>query len=169
VGGRLTRTCATAVLSLALIPLTVTGGGRERGRVSYNSEPVYWSFALWLLVLAMFLIVAPDNFFGPSWHYFHQLPQNGFWMGLCCFWLSGFQIITLKRGWGKGMLAVLLFCGGFVFWTSGLLIGAAGILGHQGLMEAPFMMYAGAHNFAHSAVLMYESRKGCQPKGRHAK
>jgi hypothetical protein len=42
---------------------------------------------------------------------------------------------------------------GFVFWTSGLLLGAEGLLGHQGLMEAPFMLFVGAHKFVISTGL----------------
>jgi hypothetical protein len=171
-GQRLIRTCATTLLALALIPFAIVGKGDERkrrGPLRLSPLPVYWSFALYMLLLGVFLMLAPPSFFGPSWHFFKQLPQNGFWMGLCCLWLGGFQVIALWQRWGYGKLSFLFFLNGFVFWTSGLSIATAGYLGHQGVMEAPFMCYAGIHAFVHSGVLMIEARRHPETKGRHAK
>lgn len=173
-GKRIVSSLATTVLALAFVPLAIVTRGDEResrAPLMVSTTPVYWSMALWMVVLAVFLMAAPDYFFGPTWHYFNQLPHNGFWMGLCCLWLGGVQVIALLKHWGRGKLGFLFFLDGFVFWTSGLLIAAAGLIGKQGLLEAPFMLYAGAHNFLHSAILMSESRKESEPstKGRHAR
>jgi hypothetical protein len=129
-------------------------------------EPVgvYWAFSLWTIMLGVVLALAPPNWFGPSWHFFKQFPQDGFWMGLCCMMLGTWQMLTLWRSRQGGrlsgrMLGALFFCSGFVFWTSGLTLGVAGLIGHQGLMEAPFMLYVGAHQFAYSAELLARSRQ----------
>lgn len=120
---------------------------------------VYWAFAWWTIALGVVLACAPLSWFGPSWHYFPQFPQNGFWMGLCCMMLGTWQMLMLWRARRNetapgSALAALFFMSGFVFWTSGMALGAAGLLGHQGLMEAPFMLYAGGHHIAYSAALM---------------
>jgi hypothetical protein len=124
---------------------------------------VYWAFAWWNIALGVVLECAPESWFGPSWHFFTQLPGNGFWMGLCCTMLGAWQLLSLWRGRQRCtppgvLLAVLFFLSGFVFWTSGMTLAAAGLLGHQGLMEAPFMCYAGAHMFAYAADLMARAR-----------
>jgi hypothetical protein len=128
-------------------------------------EPVgvYWAFGWWTVILGVVLALAPESWFGPSWHFFKQFPQNGFWMGLCCTMLGTWQLLALWRGRLRrtapgSLLAILFFLSGFVFWTSGIAIAAAGLLGHQGLMESPFLMYAGAHMYAYSADLMARAR-----------
>lgn len=115
---------------------------------------LYWSFATWTILLGTVLMVAPNNWFGPSWHYFPQLPHNGFGMGLCCVILAALQMWTLHRRGSDKTLSVLFFLSGFTYWTAGIILAAEGLLGHQGLMEAPFMLYVGAHKFTHSAKLM---------------
>lgn len=120
---------------------------------------VYWSLAWFTILLGVVLTMAPENWFGPSWHFFKQFPSNGFWMGLCCTTLGTWQMITLWRARQSTTvpgrhLGILFFLSGFVFWTSGMTLGAAGLLGHQGLMEAPFMLYVGAHHLIYSAVLL---------------
>lgn len=137
----------TAVVMLAL-------KAPRRQRQPGGDRAVYWSFASWTIVLGAVLMLAPKNWFGPSWSYFPQLPHNGFGMGLCCVILGGLQILTLKRGGTDRTLAILFFLSGFVYWTAGIILSAEGLLGHQGLMEAPFMLYVGAHKFTHSAKLM---------------
>lgn len=121
---------------------------------------VYWSFAGWLIALGAALIAAPASWYGRSWSYFPQLPHNGFWMGIVCVVLGIVQLFVVWRNHSRRTLAVLLALAGFVFWTAGIILGAEGILGHGGLMEAPFMMYVGAHKFAHSASLW-----ACWPSG----
>lgn len=135
-------------------------------QLTKTDEPVgvYWAFVWWTIALGVVLMAAPGSWFGPSWHFFKQFPQDGFWMGLCCTMLGMWQLLALWRGRQLGtppgrLLGVLFFLSGFVFWTSGMALGAAGLLGHQGLMEAPFMLYAGAHKFAYSADLMARSRE----------
>lgn len=125
---------------------------------------VYWSFALWTVALGAVLMAAPDNWFGPSWSYFSQLPHNGFAMGVCCAGLGGLQALTLlQHACGRDLayrvLAWLFFLAGFVYWTAGIILGAEGLLGHQGLMEAPFMLYAAAHQFSYSAALLTHARR----------
>jgi hypothetical protein len=119
-----------------------------------KDRTIYWSFATWTIILGFVLMVAPNNWFGPSWHYFPQLPHNGFGMGLCLIVLASFQLFTLYRGGSDKTLSLWLFLSGFVYWTAGIILAAEGLLGHQGLMEAPFMLYVGAHKFTHSAKLM---------------
>jgi hypothetical protein len=114
---------------------------------------VYWSFAAWTILLGAFLLAAPQSWYGPSWAYFPQLPHNGYGMGLCLVVLGGAQILTLHRRGTDKTLSILFFLSGFVYWTAGIILAAEGLLGHQGLMEAPFMLYVGAHKFTHSAKL----------------
>lgn len=123
-------------------------------------RPVYISFATWTVALGLVLIVAPANWYGPSWHYFPQLPHNGFGMGLCCLGIGSSQLAALRWHCTAGLLAVLFGLSGFVFWTAGIILGAEGILGHQGLMEAPFMLYVGGHKIAHSAALTAHRKAG---------
>lgn len=117
------------------------------------TAPVYWSFAVWTIALGVALMCAPPWWFGPSWSYFPQLPHNGFGMGLCCSILGGLLVISLRLNANAKTLSGLFFLLGFVYWTAGTILGAEGILGHRGLMEMPFMLYVGAHAFAHSAAL----------------
>lgn len=119
-----------------------------------NTGPVYRTFAIWTTLLGTVLILAPNNWYGPSWSYFPWLPHNGFGMGLCCILLGSLQLIALWRNASKRLLSLLFFLSGFVFWTAGILLGAEGLIGQKGLMEAPFMLYVGAHKFSHSAALM---------------
>jgi hypothetical protein len=118
-----------------------------------STGPVYWSFAVWTVALGGVLIAAPQSWYGPSWSYFSELPHNGFGMGLCCVSLGLLQCLALWRNAAPKTLSILFFLSGFVYWTAGILLGAEGLLGHQGLMEAPFMMYVGAHKVTHSASL----------------
>lgn len=124
----------------------------------FDSKPVYWSFAAWTMSLGLLLILAPLNWYGPSWSYFPQLPHNGYGMGICCLSLGTLQAIALWRRASYRTLSILFFLSGFVFWTAGIILGAEGLLGGQGLMEAPFMLYVGAHKFSHSAALMAHGR-----------
>jgi hypothetical protein len=133
-------------------------GGPHRPIVMATG-PVYWSFTIWTIILGVVLMTAPESWYGPSWSYFSIfLPHNGFGMGLCLTVLSGLQAWALWRGSGARKLAILFFLNGFVYWTAGIVLGAEGLLGHAGLMESPFMLYVGAHAFAHSAALTVYTR-----------
>jgi len=119
---------------------------------------VYWTFSFLMVALGAVLMAAPRNWFGPSWHYFTEFPSDGFWMGVCCTMLGAWQSLVLWRSRQNGALArrwlsLLFFLGGFVLWTAGVMLAAAGLLGHQGLMEAPFMMIVGGHKFVISTRL----------------
>jgi hypothetical protein len=124
-----------------------------------RSGPVYWSFTVWTLALGIFLILSPQSWFGPSWRYFAQMePHNGKGMGVCLTVLSLMQIAALLRQARSNILSMLFFLNGFVYWTAGIILGAEGLLGHQGLMEAPFMLCIGAQAFALAASLRVYNR-----------
>jgi len=136
------------------VPTTTTG------KFIARSGAVYWSFSIWTVVLGVVLMCAPRNWFGPSWSYFHGIPHNGFWMGVICTVLGTLQMLVLaNQHLDYFKLGILFFLTGLVFWAAGMILGAEGLLGHQGLMEAPFMMYVGAHNLTHSAVLLNHHRR----------
>jgi hypothetical protein len=125
-----------------------------------RSGVIYWSFSIWTVALGILLMRAPKNWFGPSWSYFHHMPHNGFWMGVVCTILGILQMLVLAHEpFDYLKLGTLFFLTGVVFWTAGLTLGAEGLLGHQGLMEAPFMCYVGAHELTHSAVLLNHHRR----------
>jgi len=131
--------------------------------VMLNSRFSYGVLAGWVVALGIFLVLAPADWFGPSWSYFYShgqviVPAGGFGMGVCCICLGIAQWLAL---WGKAarLLAVLLFLSGFVFWTAGLLLGAEGLFGHQGLIESPFMLFVGAHKFVMGANLYTQPRR----------
>jgi hypothetical protein len=120
--------------------------------------PVYWSYALWTFLLGVVLMLSPAYWYGPSWSYFPQLPHNGFGMGMCCSILAALLMIALRLNAHARILSVLFFLIGLVYWTAGIILGAEGLLGHQGLMEALFMMPWGAIAFTISAILMVYRR-----------
>jgi hypothetical protein len=135
----------------------------------HDDEPIglYWGVA-WLMVgFGACLMLEPDNYFGPSWHFFPQLPPNGFWMGLCCTMLGMWQLVVLWRNrlkhiLSRRLLALLFFLGSVVLWTSGTTLIAAGLLGHQGLQEGPAYLIIAGHKVFVSAQLArrdkYEKR-----------
>jgi hypothetical protein len=128
-------------------PLTITAG------------PVYWSYSAGTATLGVVLMLAPKDWYGPTWSYFTQLPHNGFGMGACCFLLGGLQVIALWRSATAKTLSVLFFLSGFTYWTAGVILGAEGLLGHQGLMEVPFVIAVAGQSLALSVSLMAHYRK----------
>jgi hypothetical protein len=124
-----------------------------------NTGPIYFGFAIVNVALGILLMSAPRNWYGPSWSYFSQLPHNGFGMGMCCAGIGILQIIALRLNAPASILSILLFLAGFVYWTAGIILGAEGLLGHQGLMETPFMMLIGAHKLILSASLWAHHRR----------
>jgi hypothetical protein len=120
--------------------------------------PVYWGYSLWTIALGIFLILSPKYFFGPSWSYFKELPHDGSGMGYCCLALGSVTLIALWRNANDAIVSMLLFLIGFVLNASGTLLFAEGLLGHQGLMEGPFMIFTGGQAFIHSAVLSVRHR-----------
>jgi hypothetical protein len=133
-----------------------------------DSRAGYAVLAGWVIILGTFLMVAPDNWYGPTWWYFAQqgemiIPAGGFGMGLCLLSLGVLQALTLWRR-AYRTLSILLFLSGFVFWTSGLLLGAEGLVGHQGLMETPFMLFVGVHKFVMSVNLRSKTQHQELPK-----
>jgi hypothetical protein len=122
----------------------------------------YLVLAGWVVALGVFLIMAPADWFGPSWAYFANhgqiiIPAGGFGMGLCLSLLGTLQLLAL---WCNAYLKLsfLFFLVGFVFWASGLLLGAEGILGHQGLIESPLMLFIGIHKIVASVNLHRQFR-----------
>lgn len=130
----------------------------------HDNASVYWSFAAWTIVLGVVLMLAPADWFGPSWSYFPEIPHNGFWMGLVCVGLGVAQLVVLWHNNSRRALAILFGLSGFVFWTAGIILAAEGLLGHQGLMESPFLLYVGAHKFTHSAALTLRPRQPIRRK-----
>lgn len=125
------------------------------------TAPVYWSYALWTIILGAAQMLAPNWWYGPSWSYFPQLPHNGFGMGLCCSILGAILAIALRLNANARILSILFFLVGFVYWTAGVILGAEGLLGRKGLIEALYMMPQGAIAFTLAATLMtyYRRRK----------
>lgn len=157
-----------AIISLSVGVVTslisILSAGAERNRIRppimMSTGPTYWNYAVWSVGLGIILLLAPASWYGPSWYYFSFiLPHNGFGMGICCTILGGLLMLALRREASAGTISILLFLNGFVYWTAGIILGAEGLLGHQGLMEAPFMMVVGGHAFAHSAALRVYSRR----------
>lgn len=114
-----------------------------------DSKSGYAILAIWVTILGLFLIAAPDNWYGPSWSYFYThnepiVPAGGMGMGVALTSLGTLQLLAI---WAERwrLVSLLLFLSGFVFMTAGLLLGAEGLFGHQGLMEAPFMLFVAVH------------------------
>jgi hypothetical protein len=146
-------------LITALASLRGTRSRVSRIPMTISAEPIYRSFTTWTIVLGIFLMLAPDNWFGPSWSYFSQMePHNGTGMGLCFIVLGSLQGVVLRRHADARVLSILFFLNGFVCWTAGIILGAEGLFGHQGLMEAPFMLYVGVHAFALSAAVRVHAK-----------
>lgn len=140
--------------------------------IQIRVAPIYWSYAGVNTVIGLFLIAAstwaPD-WFGPSWHYFPQLPHNGTGMGICCVALGILQHLALWKYPTAQLLSTLFGVSAFVYWMSGCILAAEGLLGGQGLMEAPFMLVIAMHLLIHSgSLMMYHreaKREGYRPPG----
>jgi hypothetical protein len=105
-----------------------------------------------MTALGVWFLASPEWFFGPSWSYFSQLPHNGFGIGTVCVALGVLQTVCIRRDKVR-WTANLLWLGGFVNWTAGILLGAEGLLGHQGLQEAPLFCTIGGYKFIVSSML----------------
>lgn len=136
---------------------------KSSGKSDNPFRTVYWSYGGWTAMLGVFLMSAPPDWFGPSWNYFPELPHNGFGMGLSCTTLAALLLFALWQNANEAVLSVLLFACGFVYWMGGILLGAEGLLGHQGLIEAPLMLIIGGQAHVHSAVLFSRYRSGRRP------
>jgi hypothetical protein len=135
-----------------------------------NIANVCWVLAAWNLGLGVFLLAAPEWFYGPSWRYFPYIPHNGTYMGVVCVTLGLLQCWALSRpSHHYSALAALFFLSGFVYWTAGCILGAEGLMGRMGLMEAPFALFVGAGQIVHSAALNTKARqkKYLAERGRH--
>lgn len=125
-----------------------------------RTRSMYLSFATVIIALGSWFILSPQWFYGPSWSYFHRyIPTNGLGLGLCLVLLAGLQILAIRRAMPATVLAILLFLSAFVFWVAGVILGAEGLMGHQGLQEAPLMIVIAIHKGAHSAHLWARYRK----------
>jgi hypothetical protein len=152
--------CVGGLTSLVpLLSLTKTGNALPKRPITVNTGPLYWNYAIWTVALGAVLLAAPQSWYGPSWSYFASvIPPNGYGMGICCIGLGTLLVLALWRDLSARIISILLFLTGFVYWTAGIILGAEGLLGHQGLMESPFMLYVGAQAFAHSASLTAHDR-----------
>lgn len=126
--------------------------------VPVNSSSLHWNFTVTTIVLGCALMASPQWWYGPSWSYFQELPHNGFGMGLCLSVLSGVQALALWLHMSVRVLSLLFFLNGFVYWVAGIILGAEGLIGHQGLIESFFMFWAGGQGFSHSAALRVQAR-----------
>lgn len=162
------NTVVTVVLIAAMVSLAVgiitplIPFGRNRPHqdpIMVSARPIYWRFSAWTVLIGVILIGAPNNWYGPSWHYFSLPPHNGVGMGVCLTVLATLQMLALWRDASVRILSALFFLIGNTYWTAGMVLGTEGLLGHQGLMEAPFMMLVGAHAFALKVELTVRSRR----------
>jgi hypothetical protein len=117
----------------------------------------------WITVLGIFLMAAPDGWYGPSWSYFAQhnepiVPAGGFGMGVCCVAIGAVQLLSIWRSRWR-WVSLFFFLSGFVLMTSGLLLFAEGFLGHRGLMEAPFMCTLAVHKVVISVNIFSRTQR----------
>ena len=124
-----------------------------------NPNPMSWTLTAASALLGVLLLVAPANWFGPSWHCFDILLNKPWLLGTTFLVLAWHQALFLVMRARLNILSWLFLAGGMVFITMGALIVASGLTCHTGLMEAPFMLYVGGHKIAHSAALMEASRR----------
>lgn len=103
------------------------------------------------LLMGAILLTAPDYWFGPTWSYFQYLPHGGFGFGIACLSLTAVVAIGIVTK-SKRLISLGLLCGGIAFYTAGWLIAFQGIAGRTGMMETPFMMYAGIDMLIKSVV-----------------
>jgi hypothetical protein len=108
--------------------------------------------AIFLILVGLLLVFAPDYWFGPTWWYFQDIPHGGFGIGLTCLGLGSTLSIAVWRK-SKRFKALILFLAGIAFWVAAFVLAAQGMLGRTGLMESPFMMYIGGDMLMQSAVL----------------
>lgn len=128
-----------------------------------GSKNVYYVHALWAIALGAFLIIAPAWCYGASWSYFAThgqplFPAGGLGLGICAATLGALQVVAILVGRVRATI-FLLYMGGFVQWTAGIIFIAEGLLGHQGLMEAPYMLTLGALKFGQSLKLSVDYRR----------
>jgi hypothetical protein len=128
----------------------------EYGRVSYLL------LITWIIALGVFLVAAPPGWFGPSWSYFRvhktlPLLPGGLGLGSVLLGIGVAQLITMW--WHNDRTLVwLFFLSGFTLWSTGIIIFFEGLIGHQGLMEAPFMLYCAIHKFVAGSQLSVKIR-----------
>jgi hypothetical protein len=134
---------------------------RRKEIISYGRTS-YLLLISWIIALGVFLLVAPEDWFGPSWSYFRDhkllpLAPAGLGLGSALLTLAVFQLIAM---WYRRdhLLVQLFFMAGFTLWSSGVIIFFEGILGHGGLMEAPFMLYCAVHKFVAGSQLSVKLR-----------
>lgn len=156
--GAIMSICISLITSVLTVQALAQKPDERRRPIVMTADPVYWSFTIWSAILGVFLMAAPGVWFGPSWFYFKFVPHGGLGMGCCLTVLSIIQGVCLWHECSARVLAVLFYLNGFVFWTAGIILASEGFLGHQGLMEAPFMLWAGAQAFTHSASLSVYAR-----------
>lgn len=122
-------------------------------------KSTYVNFAVLAQLLGLWYILSPNYFYGPSWSYFHQLPHNGIGLGICLVLLSAAQLVAIANDRPR-LTATLIFLGGFVLLTAGLILFAEGIFGHMGLQEAPPMVVIAGYKFDKSAKLRAQFKSG---------
>lgn len=107
---------------------------------------------VFFFLVGCILVFAPDTWFGPTWSYFQYLPHGGF--GLGATWLGlGLALLVGILFKSKRFVSVVYLFGGVSLYIAAWLIALQGIAGKTGLMESPFMMYAGIDMIIESVVI----------------
>jgi hypothetical protein len=124
----------------------------------FNESALHWAAGLvprgmivFYAIMGAILTCAPYYWFGPTWSYFQFIPHGGFGMGVTCLVLS-ISLLIAVIGRLKRLIGFILLCGGTAFYTAAWLIALQGMYGRTGLMESPFMMYAGIDMIIKSVV-----------------
>lgn len=142
------------------LPPTLSSGSIVAG--DFSDKLRYFAMIIGVAMLGVFLTLAPEWFFGPTWFYFHNrgnpIPPGGLGMGLALLFLSTTQAIALWRNKFR-WFAALLNLSGSVFWVAGFILGWEGLLGHKGLIEAPLMMLLAMHKFVIAATVRVDYRE----------
>lgn len=128
-----------------------------------GSKTLYYAHAFWSIAVGTFLMLVPSWCFGPTWSYFSThgqplFPAGGFGLGVCCVVIGGLQLVVIAVGKVRTEIT-LLYLGGFVQWTAGLLFAAEGLLGHQGMIESIYMLTWGGLKIVHSLKLSVDHRR----------
>lgn len=126
----------------------------------------YVGHAATIIVLGVFYMLSPAQWYGPSWSYFytHGVPviaAGGFGLGVCLTGLGLLQLMALWRDCAR-TLAALFFLSGFTFLTAGFILGAEGLIGHHGLQEAPLLIVIGLFKLLVMSNLIVRRQKDRQ-------
>lgn len=115
--------------------------------------------AVWYFLVAAICMGGPHWWFGPTWTYFRQLPQGGWWLGISCLMLGCTMTYSLVRH-RRGLMIWSMTLGAVTFIVAAFLLFAEGMAGRMGLMESWFMAYVAINIGLHAAVERARRRFG---------